>query len=64
MEQALLAEDNTYKIPAWNMLRREYDSRWEEEKEKPLEVILDQGQAFLQKDTKHGLKRKVQTGIS
>ena len=34
MEQALLDNDNTYKIPAWNMLRRDYDSRWEEEKEK------------------------------
>ena len=34
MEQALLEEDNTFKIPAWDMLRRDYDSRWEEEKEK------------------------------
>ena len=35
MEQPLLEEeDHSFKIPAWNQLRRNYDSRWEEEKEK------------------------------
>ena len=35
MEQPLLEEeDMTFKIPAWNQLRRNYDARWEEEKEK------------------------------
>jgi len=35
MEQPLLEEDsNEYKIPSWGTLRRNYDSRWEEEKEK------------------------------
>ena len=35
MEQPLLEENsNEYKIPSWGALRREYDTRWEEEKEK------------------------------
>ncbi len=33
-QQPLLEEDQSFKIPPWNQLRRNYDTRWEEEKEK------------------------------
>ena len=35
MEQPLLEEESDeYKIPSWGALRRNYDSRWEAEREK------------------------------
>ncbi len=34
-QQALLENDaNTFNIPCWEELRRVYDAKWEEEKEK------------------------------